>query len=110
LPDAYITRTDETGTTKRYFLEVIEDSSPRFALRKRIEQYCDYIEEGKFTEVTGHDFPILLLLCPGVASLIYLKKHIISRIEDSFIDEIDIFLTTKEHVLKSNWEKVEIIY
>ena len=51
LPDAYFARVDQKKNTKRYFVEVVEESAPRFALRKRIEQYNDYIEEGKFEEV-----------------------------------------------------------
>ena len=107
LPDAYFARVDAIGDTKRYFVEVVEDSSPRFALRKRIEQYCDYIDDGKFTEATGHDFPILLFICPGYASLIYLKKHIAHIYEETSLDQIEIYIATKEQAFAGSWEKVE---
>ncbi len=107
LPDAYFARVDNTGNTKRYIVEVVEDSSPRFAIRKRVEQYCDYIDDGKFTEVTGHDFPILLFICPGVASMIYLKKHISRIYEETSLDQIEIFIATKEGAFAGKWEKVE---
>lgn len=107
LPDAFFVRVDDTGNTKRYFVEVVEDSSPRFALRKRIEQYCDYIDDGKFTEATGHDFPILLFICPGVASMIYLKKHISRIYEETSLDQIEIFIATKEGAFAGHWEKIE---
>lgn len=106
LPDAYFARIDETGNTKRYFVEVVEDSSPRFALRKRIEQYCDYIDDGKFSETTGHNFPILLFICPGVASMIYLKKHISRIYEETSLDQIEIYLATKEGAFAGHWEQV----
>lgn len=60
LPDAYFARVSTDGETKRYFVELVDDSSPRFALRRRIEQYDEYIEDGKFEEVTGHPFPKIL--------------------------------------------------
>ena len=107
LPDAYFARVDAIGDTKRYFVEVVEDSSPRFALRKRIEQYCDYIDDGKFTEATGHDFPILLFICPGYASLIYLKKHVAHIYEETSLDQIEIYIATKEQAFAGSWEKVE---
>ena len=105
LPDAYFARIDESGDTKRYFVEVVEDSSPRFALRKRIEQYCDYIDDDKFSETTGHNFPTLLFICPGVASMIYLKKHIGRIYEETSLDQIEIYLATKEGAFASHWEQ-----
>lgn len=107
LPDAYFARVDAKGGTKRYFVEVVEDSSPRFALRKRIEQYCDYIDDGKFTEATGHDFPTLLFICPGYASLIYLKKHISRIYEETSLDQIEIYIATIEQAFAGSWEKIE---
>lgn len=107
LPDGYFARVDNIKETKRYFVEVVEDSSPRFALRKRIEQYCDYIDDEKFTEATGHDFPILLFICPGVASMIYLKKHISRIYEETSLDQIEIFIATKEGAFAGRWEQIE---
>jgi len=107
LPDAYFARVDNKKETKRYFVEVVEDSSPRFALRKRIEQYCDYIDDGKFTEATGHNFPTLLFICPGYASLIYLKKHIARTYEETSLDQIEIYIATKEQAFAGSWEKIE---
>ena len=107
LPDAYFARIDKANNTKRYLVEVVEDSSPRFVLRKRIEQYCDYIDDGKFTEVTGHDFPTLLFICPGYASLIYLKKHISRIYEETSLDQIDIYISTKEGAFAGAWEQIQ---
>lgn len=107
LPDAYFARVDKMSKTKRYMVEVVEDSSPRFALRKRIEQYCDYIDDGKFTDATGHDFPTLLFICPGYASLIYLKKHIARIYEETSLDQIEIYITTKEGAFSGSWEQVQ---
>jgi len=106
-PDAYIVRKEKNGEVKRYFLEVVEDSSPRFALRKRIQQYCDYIDTEKFTESTGHSFPNILFICPSFASLIYLKKHISRIYEDAPLDQVGIYVATREQAVNGTWEKVE---
>jgi len=107
LPDAYFAHVDTAGQTKRYLVEIVEDSSPRFALRKRIEQYCDYIDDGKFSEATGHDFPTLLFICPGFASMIYLKKHLERIYEETSLDQIEIYIATKEGAFAGHWEKIQ---
>lgn len=106
LPDAYFARVDKNGETKRYMVEMVDDTSPRFALRKRVEQYCDYIDDGKFEEATGHNFPKLLFICPGYASLIYLKKHIARIYEETSLDQIEIYITTKEGAFTGSWEQI----
>lgn len=108
LPDAYFARVDKVKNTKRYLVEVVEDTSPRFALRKRIEQYCDYIDDGKFIEATGHDLPTLLFICPGYASFIYLKKHISRIYEETSLDQIEIYIATREGAFSGSWEKIEV--
>jgi len=107
LPDAYFARVDKQGETKRYMLEVVEDSSPRFALRKRVEQYNDYLESGQFEEATGHPFPTILFICPGYASLIYLKKHVARIYEEMSLDETEVYLATREDAFQGKWEAVE---
>ncbi len=107
LPDAYFARVTTTGETKRYMLEVIDDTSPRFAIRRRVEQYNDYIESGKFEEATGHPFPTILFVCPAIASLIYLKKHLGRVHDETSLDQTSIYLATREQALSGNWEKVE---
>ncbi len=107
LPDAYFARVDSNEHTKRYFVEVIEEGSPRFALRKRVEQYNDYLEEGTFEEVTNHPFPTILFICPTVGILIYLKKHLGLVYEETSLDQIDMYLATREGAFAGQWEKVE---
>lgn len=107
LPDAYFARVSASGETKRYMFEVIEDSSPRFAIRKRVDQYNDYIESGKFEEATEHPFPSILFVCPGIASLIYLKKHLSRVYDETSLDQASIYLATHEQALKGIWESAE---
>ncbi len=107
LPDAYFARVDESGQTKRYFVEVTEEGSPRFALRKRVEQYNDYVEEGKFEEATNHPFPTILFICPTIGILIYLKKHLARMYEETSLDQVDIYLATREQAFAGAWEQIQ---
>lgn len=107
LPDAYFARVDIKGHTKRYFVEVIEEESPRFALRKRVEQYNDYIEEGRFEEATNHPFPTILFICPTIGILIYLKKHLARMYEETSLDQVNVYLATREGAFSGSWEKIK---
>ncbi len=109
LPDIYFARINKKGDTKRYFVEVFEEGSPRFALRRRIEQYNDYIEEGKFEEATSHPFPTILFICPTVGILIYLKKHLERIYDETSLDQTSVYLATREQAFASTWEKVEAV-
>ncbi len=106
LPDAYFARVDK-GQTKRYFVEVIEEGAPRFAIRRRIEQYNNYIEEGKFEEATNHPFPTILFICPNTGILIYLKKHLERIYEETSFDQTSVYLATHEDAFSGAWEKVD---
>jgi hypothetical protein len=107
LPDIYFAKVDQKKNTKRYFVEVIDEGAPRFAMRKRVEQYNDYIEEGKFEEVTKHPFPTILFICPTVGIMIYLKKHLARVYEEMSFDNVSIYLATREEAFAGRWEKVD---
>ncbi len=110
-PDAYIA-IESKDQTKRYFLEIIDEGTPRFMLRSKIAQYVEYFDEGTWQEKTGHPDPKLLFVCPNETIKTFLHKHIAQVLEEEAEDEIDFFLTTKEIVKDSElqgdvWEKVE---
>jgi len=107
LPDAYFARVDKEQETKRYFVEVIDEGAPRFTLRKRIEQYTDYIDNGTFEEVTSHPFPTILLICPTLGTQIYFKKYLAKIYDESSLDQVSVYLTTQDGAFAGEWEKVE---
>jgi hypothetical protein len=107
LPDAYFARVDAKGIIKRYFVEIIDEGTPRFALRRRMGQYNDYVENGTFEKTTKHPFPNILFICPNVRSLIYLKKYVERMYEELSFDYIAIYLATREGAFSGNWEKVD---
>jgi hypothetical protein len=107
LPDAYFARVDTAVKTKRYFVEVIDEGALRFALRKRVEQYNNYLESGKFEATTKHPFPTILFICPTLGGKVYLKKYLIKMSEESSLDTISMYLATRIETFTGEWEKVE---
>lgn len=107
LPDAYFARSDGEGETKRYFVDLLDDYTPRFALRRRLVQYSDYIDSEKFENTTGHPFPTLLFICPNLGLKIYLKKHLLRVKEATSLDTVSIFLSTTEEAFKGQWEPID---
>jgi hypothetical protein len=110
-PDAYIAIESEEET-KRYFLKIIDDGTPRFMIRKKIAQYLEYFEEKTWQENTGYKNPSILIICPNEITKLFLNKYIAKIIDDEAEEEINFYLTTKEIIeydqLTSNiWDKVE---
>jgi hypothetical protein len=108
LPDAYFARIDPDGVTKRDFLEVIDEGMPRFALKKRVRQYNDYLESGEFEKTTNHPFPTILFICPNVGTKAYLKKYLIKTSEEASLDTVSLYLATRTEAFAGAWEKVEV--
>jgi len=113
-PDVYIA-IKSNHKTKRYFLEIIDEDTPRFVLRSKISQYIEYFQEKTWQKRTNHPNPTMLFVCPDENIKTFLHKHIAQVLEEEAEEEIDFYLTTKE-ILGSNqpengiWEKVEEEY
>lgn len=110
-PDAYIALKANESETKRYFLEIIDPDTPRFALRQKISMWCEYYDEGTWQEATNHPFPAILIVCPSNTMKNYLYKHITQVLEQEMPD-IDFHLTTVQSIqaskMKTNiWQKVD---
>ena len=90
-PDAYIAREGEQ--TKRYFLEIIDEGTPRFMIRKKISNYFDYFEENTWQNTTGHQFPTVLLLCPNATMMQFLQRHLSQVLEEEPNSEISFYLS-----------------
>lgn len=108
-PDAYISLKDKKQT-KRYFLEIIDQGTPRFMLRKKISQYIEYFDEGTWENRTLHKNPSLLFICPNQNIYNFLTKHIAQVLEEETSD-LQFFLSLKSEIqeagLTSNtWQLV----
>ena len=110
LPDAYITIGDQNNT-KRYFLDIFVENTPRFVLRNRIVKYCEYFQNNYWQKNSPHQFPNILLILPDNKTKDYMLSFISRYLEKELIEEISFFVTTKEEVEKTQlrenvWEKV----
>lgn len=111
VPDAYIV-VEQGKDTARYFLEVVNDQSPRFILRNRVESLIEYYDMGQWQENTNHPFPRILMVCPNHVIKGFLSKFI-SRTLEMDGSDISFYLTTKDQAEATSmkvdiWQKVEI--
>jgi hypothetical protein len=109
LPSAYIEQESQEGT-EQYFLEIISDVLIE-RLRQRIKKYLSFYESNEWEGVTGEEFPTLLMICPDVKILIYVKRYSKRKFIEMDIESLIIHLTTidkfKAHGLTGDiWEKV----
>ncbi len=93
-PDAFISMQGAGKDVKRYFLEVIDQGTPKFAKENLIKRYSDYSTDGDWEEKTKFPFPDLFLVCPNENSL----KHLYSYISEEFDGDFAIYLTIKDKI------------
>jgi hypothetical protein len=96
--------------TTNYLLEVFAASTPRYALRRRLQDYINYLEDSDW-EADFVSKPIVLLACPTTADLIYGKRRVrsvlenIGRTEDTFIRFATVETLRREGVRGFIWEE-----
>jgi hypothetical protein len=78
LPDAYIAIDSPHKKTRRYFISIIDEHTPRFALRTLIQEWDEYFNENTWQEHTGLAFPKVILIYPNLAT----KKYLLSLISE----------------------------
>lgn len=108
-PDAYIAL-EKDNQTKRYFLEIIDEGTPRFMIRKKISQYIEYFDEEIWINRTLHSNPSLLFVCPNHNTKVFLYKHIAQVLEEETSD-LQFFLSLKsdiqaEGITANTWQLV----
>ena len=110
LPDAFIVIKEETSA-RRYFLDLFDEYTPPFALRNRVRNYLDYIENSTWDENTDFaPFPSILFVCPSENMKRHIQEYAKALFEKTYEDKISLFLTTKLYFkLKEGniWQKVE---
>lgn len=111
-PDAYIALKAGKDEVKRYFLEILDPDTPRFALRKKISDWCEYFDDNTWQETTQHHFPSILIVTSS-ESVKYFLNHHISQVLESEMTEIDFYLSTVDAITASEmrtniWQKVVI--
>ncbi len=96
----FIKQDDEQTTG--YLLEVLDPLMPRYAIRKRIKDYVEYVASGDWQDETEYGPPIILIACPTVADLIYAKRRAKKELEDYDVDEDE-----RSHIRFATVEKVK---
>lgn len=93
-PDVYFAIESETGETKRYFLDVLNESLRTNILRFRVKAYLTYYDSDEWQDNTDKPFPEIILICPTAK----LKNHLYYYIRERLDEENypNFYLTTKE--------------
>ncbi|MDQ3098834.1 MAG: replication-relaxation family protein [bacterium] len=109
LPDAYLA-VKTNDNTKRYFIDLFDEYTPSFVIRRRIKKYLEYSENATWEAKINSPLPIILFILPSELA----KKHIYwysrSFLLKSYNDSLVFFLTTKEKIItmaNDAWSKVE---
>lgn len=85
-------------TTTVYLLEVFDPTTPRYMIKKRINDYITYLENDEWQDATADDTtPIVLLVCPTTAELIYVKRRI-HRLREETDEESYLRVTTTQNL------------
>ena len=107
LPNAYVAL-KEKRKTNRYFVLLLEEKAPKYALTAKIKKYMDYLETNVWKDNTGNaPFPSILVICPD-----YPKKRFVERFIKDNLPKEPLYLTTKNQVrfkgIKADiWERIE---
>lgn len=101
-PHLVINKQDIKVSTQ-YMLEVFNTTLPRYQIRNRIKKYVDYL-------MTSDSKPIVLIVCPTKAELIYAKRRTKMLIEDLGAEDLHIRYTTvdmlkAQDVISPIWEE-----
>lgn len=109
----FVKETPKDKTT--YFLEIFNPTTPRYMVKKRLNDYVTYLSNSEWVNENSEDKPpIVLFACPTKIDLIYAKRRTSKLLENIQEDEnIDIhirFATTDQVKLEGVtgviWEEV----
>lgn len=96
LPDAYIAIKGKGKKPRRFFVELFDEGTPRFAIRSKIQRYFTCAEEGEWGE--SQPFPEILVICPTTFMQKYIERFTQSLLEESY-EELSFNVKTKEQAL-----------
>ncbi len=100
LPDAFVSlQAENTAKPRRYFLDLIPDSTPRYVIDKRIGDYYEFFETGGW-EATKSPLPAMLLLCES-GSFEKRLQQLVSRKRRSLDSDEPEYFTSTLSALKS---------
>ncbi len=84
-PTAFITLKSPTKKTKHHYLETLNLSMPRFALRNMVRKYCRFYADGYWQQETTETFPSILLICPTTQIITFYQRYIPTLLKEQDI-------------------------
>lgn len=97
LPDVYIAMKNNKHT-RRYFLEIIDETLPRFTVRGMIRNLIEYATSEQWGTSTATEMPSVIIVCPYEKMKPYLQRFIAKVLEEEQ-GELLFYLTTKEAIV-----------
>ena len=101
-----------TGSPRRYFLDVWDDTKPFFVSVRKIRNYIHYATDGDWPYGHG-ELPTVLAICPDERTQTKLAKQIRRAVEEEDMwDEIVFATITREQLEKATttsrlWQKID---
>lgn len=80
---------------------MIDQDTPRFVIRSKIQQHLEYFDSQVWQESSKQHFPRILILCPNETIKKYLHSYI-TRIMEDDREEPEIYLSTEPKTKWSN--------
>jgi Replication-relaxation len=112
-PDGFYTYSG-TGIAKAGFIEIIDDITPAFALRKKIHRYIQASQELDWEQLSPNKFPSVIFILPNEEKMESLKraiKRVRKEIDDEEISQVlrcNLTLASKiqtQSIASSIWQK-----
>lgn len=101
-PDLYLKRVSpETNSVNHYLLDIFSDSQ-FFVIKKRFDIYLEHFETGDWESVNKSVYPTLLFVCPNARLEDRLNKHMERILDSAGIDDLFIYTSTTNTLLKSD--------
>lgn len=81
---------ENEGSRTNYLLEIFDSTLPRYRLKARLKYYTNYLINDDWGSGDNNPSPILLLVIPTLADLIYAKRRVKRLLLNEFYDTEDI--------------------
>ena len=94
LPDAYF-KLSKKNHAKHYFLEIVDEATPLFILKRRIKQYIYYKDVRDWEEI-DKIFPSIIFYCKSVTTSKKLEAKISSLLEAEGVDSMNIICSSAD--------------
>jgi len=102
LPDAFVSlKANGQDKPNRYFLDVIENSTPRYKIDKLVVEYVAFFEEGGW-DATNSPLPKMLLLCESGSFERRLQRIVARKLSNLGSNDLEFFTSTLSALKSAN--------